>query len=62
MAIKSRLYQKKRGPRGKGRDPLTALRMPPELREQVDAWAAARNCPRSEAIRLLLQIGLAKKR
>jgi hypothetical protein len=42
------------------RDPVTAIRLSPEFRAKVDAWAARQGDkpPRSEAIRRLTQIGL----
>ena|SRR5688572_25304010 len=52
--------KKKRG-RPAGRDPVTAIRLPEDLRVRVEAWAAKqRDTPsRSEAIRRLVEIGLA---
>jgi hypothetical protein len=43
------------------RDPVTAIRLSPEFRAAVDAWAAGQDDqpPRSEAIRRLVQLGLA---
>jgi hypothetical protein len=43
------------------RDPVTAIRLSSEFRAAVDAWAAGQNDypPRSEAIRRLVQLGLA---
>jgi hypothetical protein len=56
--------RKKRGRPSTGvdnRDPVTAIRLSPEFRAAVDAWAKSQddNLPRSEAIRRLVQIGLA---
>jgi hypothetical protein len=56
--------RKKRGrpPTGvDNRDPVTAIRLSPEFRAAVDAWAAGQDDhpPRSEAIRRLVQLGLA---
>jgi hypothetical protein len=53
-----------RGPEGdrlKRQDPVTALRLPAGLRENVDVWAAQQpdKPGRSEAIRRLVQKGLA---
>jgi hypothetical protein len=44
-----------------GKDPLIALRMPPEERQAVEAWAANRSdkLSLSKAIRELIQLGLA---
>jgi hypothetical protein len=44
---------------------MVAFRAPPELTDRIDAWRAARGEPqlsRSEAIRQLTQLGLAKGR
>jgi len=64
MAKKStKVIPKKRGPRGKGKDPLIALRMPPEERRAVEAWAARQEDKPtlSIAIRQLLAKALGKK-
>jgi hypothetical protein len=52
--------KKKRGRPATGRDPHVAARMPPSLTAEVDAWAAANDTGRSEAIRRLVELGLAK--
>jgi hypothetical protein len=43
-----------------GQDPVTAIRLPAQMRESVDAWAAkqADEPGRSEAIRRLVELGL----
>jgi hypothetical protein len=46
-----------RGP-ATGRDPHVTSRMPSVLITEVDAWAAANNATRSEAIRRLVELGL----
>src|SRR5438876_9584301 len=53
--------KKKRGRPATGRDPVTAIRLPEELRVRVEAWATTeRDRPsRSEAIRRLVEHGLA---
>jgi len=55
--------KKKRGRPATGRDPVTAIRLSPDLRETVDAWAAKqKDAPgRSEAIRRLIELGLTVK-
>ena len=52
--------KKGRGRPATGRDPVMAIRLPNELREAIDKWAARRDLSRSEAIRLLIEVGLAK--
>jgi predicted DNA-binding protein len=54
--------KKKRG-RGRpatGRDPVTAVRLPDELRAAVDKWAVEKGMTRSEAIRVLIELSLDK--
>jgi hypothetical protein len=54
--------KKSRGrPPSGGRDPHVTLRMPRELIAEADAWAAAHDTVRSEAIRRLVELGLAVK-
>jgi hypothetical protein len=62
------VLQKKRG-RGRpatGQDPVTAIRLSPEMRAAVDAWAAKQEDrpPRSQAIRRMIEIvlGAGKKK
>jgi Ribbon-helix-helix protein, copG family len=55
--------KKKRGPGrpATGKDPLVALRLPPELTDEVEAWAARNDIfSRSAAIRELIARGLKK--
>ena len=58
------IRKKKRGRPATGRDPVTAIRLPEDLRVRVEAWAnKLRDTPsRSEAIRRLIEIGLANVR
>lgn len=52
--------QKKRG-RGRpatGRDPVVSGRVPKEVLDALDQWAAANGCTRSEAVAHLLARGL----
>jgi hypothetical protein len=52
--------KKRRGRPATGRDPLTALRLPPAMLKAVEAWAADQHDEpnRSEAIRRLVEFGL----
>src|SRR5437588_12346540 len=56
--------KKKRGRPATGRDPVTAIRLPEDLRVRVEGWAAklGDTPSRSEAIRRLIEIGLASAR
>jgi len=56
--------KRKRGRPATGRDPVTAIRLPEDLRVRVEAWATklADTPSRSEAIRRLIEIGLASVR
>jgi len=44
-----------------GRDPHVTVRMPQTLIDDADAWAAANDTVRSEAIRRLVELGLKSK-
>jgi hypothetical protein len=57
------VVRKRPGRPATGQDPVTAIRLSPELRKSVDAWAAKQeDLPRrSEAIRRLVEIGLKAK-
>jgi hypothetical protein len=62
MARSIKVVQKKRGRPATGNDPVTAIRLSPELREQLDGWAAANGImSRSAAIRRLVELGLQAK-
>jgi hypothetical protein len=55
------VVRKKRGRPATGQDPVSAIRLSPEFRKKIDAWAANQDDkpPRSEAIRRLVELGLA---
>jgi hypothetical protein len=53
--------KKRRGRPATGRDPHVTSRMPPSLIASVEAWAAANDTTRSEAIRCLVELGLTVK-
>jgi hypothetical protein len=63
MPVKGRkvLPKPKRGLPAIGKDPIIALRVPAETIAQIDKWGGKR-VSRSEAIRTLIEIGLASKR
>jgi hypothetical protein len=44
-----------------GVDPVSAVRLPADLTQGVDAWGEARELSRSEAIRRLVEVGLKGK-
>jgi len=46
-----------------GKDPGTTIRLPPDLRTAIDAWARKQDDKpsRSEAIRRLIELGLKAK-
>jgi hypothetical protein len=62
MKRATKVAPKKRGRPGTGRDPHIAARMPPALIAEVEAWAAANDTSRSEAMRRLVELGLKAKR
>jgi Ribbon-helix-helix protein, copG family len=53
--------KKVRGRPATGKDPHVTARMPNDLIVQVEAWAAANDTSRSEAIRRLVELGLKVK-
>ena len=60
MAKSIKVNQKKgRGRPATGRDPVSAVRLPVELTAAVDKWAEDNEANRSEAIRRLVELGLA---
>ena len=63
MTAKKNAVRKRPGRPATGQDPVTAIRLSKEMRAAVDAWAAAQDDEpgRSEAIRRLVELGLASK-
>ena len=63
MAIKATkvVPKSKRGRPATAKDPLIALRVPAETIAEINKWGGDR-ASRSEAIRTLIEIGLASKR
>jgi hypothetical protein len=63
MAKSITVVRKKRGRPATGVDPVTAIRLSPDFRAAIDAWAAQQDDkpPRSEAIRRLIELGLTAK-
>ena len=59
MAKPLKVNQKKRGRPATGRDPVSAVRLPAVLTTAVDKWAEVHDANRSEAIRRLVELGLA---
>jgi predicted ATPase len=53
--------RKKRGRPPTGLDPQVSTRMPSRLIDDVDAWAAANDTTRSDAVRRLVELGLTVK-
>jgi Ribbon-helix-helix protein, copG family len=49
---------KKRGRPATGRDPFLTARVPQDVIDAIEAWAAASEISRSEAVRRLLELGL----
>jgi hypothetical protein len=61
MARSTRAPAKKRGRPATGRDPVSAIRLSPDLIATIDKWAARNDVSsRSEAIRRLVEVGLAQ--
>jgi hypothetical protein len=61
MAKSIPVVRKKRGRPATGQDPVTAIRLPPELRAAIDAWAEKQDDKpaRSVAIRRMIERQLA---
>lgn len=61
MARNAKVIPTQRGPVGKGKDPIVALRIPPDEHRAIEAWGAKHSPPMSfsKAFRQLAQIGLA---
>jgi Arc/MetJ-type ribon-helix-helix transcriptional regulator len=57
------VLRKKRGRPPTGQDPVTAVRLSPVLKSQIEDWAKQQpdNPSRSEAIRRLVKLALAAK-
>ena len=53
-------HKRKGGPY-KGRDPLFALRIPPDLSRDLDAWSEEHGYSRSAAIRGFIEAGLGRQ-
>ncbi len=53
---------KKRGRPATGKDPLVSTRMPTTLIDDIDTWADGNEIKRSEAVRRLVEAGLAVQR
>ncbi|WP_428665078.1 ribbon-helix-helix domain-containing protein [Reyranella sp.] len=62
MAGSIQAQPKKRGRPATGKDPLLTVRAPAQLIEAIDAWATKEGFGRSEAVRRLIELGLAKGR
>jgi hypothetical protein len=59
MAKSIRVLPKKRGRPATGRDPVSAIRLSPDLTATIDKWAAQNGAAsRSDAIRRLVELGL----
>jgi hypothetical protein len=58
-----KVASKRRGrPPSGGRDPGVHVRLPETMLATLDAWAAAKDVSRSEAIRRLVELGLKTKK
>jgi Arc/MetJ-type ribon-helix-helix transcriptional regulator len=63
MAKSIPVLRKRRGRPRTGQDPVTAVRLSPALKSQIEDWAKQQpdNPSRSEAIRRLVKLALAAK-
>jgi hypothetical protein len=63
MKSSKSLKRKKRGRPATGQDPVSAIRLPPKLTGSIDKWATLNGAAsRSQAIRRLVELGLASAR
>jgi Arc/MetJ-type ribon-helix-helix transcriptional regulator len=59
MAKSITVNAKRRGRPATGQDPVSAVRLPADLTEEIDSWASNHEtASRSEAIRRLVELGL----
>jgi hypothetical protein len=63
MGKSIKVHQKKPGRPATGRDPAVTIRLPKEVLDNVEAWAAkqADDLNRSQSIRRLVELGLKAK-
>jgi Ribbon-helix-helix protein, copG family len=54
--------RKKVGRPATGKNPLISLRMPQDLIDKIEGWAASTDLSRSEAIRQLIDVALSASR
>jgi hypothetical protein len=59
MSKSIKVTPKKRGRPATGRDPFLTARVPSDVIKAIEAWARGNDISRSEAIRQLLEAGLA---
>jgi Ribbon-helix-helix protein, copG family len=62
VTSRKKVLPKKRGRPATGRDPVTAIRLPADLKAEIDQWVKRQEDKpsRSEAIRALIERGLRK--
>ncbi len=60
MTKSIKVSPKKRGRPATGKDPMIGARFDPEAVAAIEAWAKTADVSRSEAIRRLVELGLAK--
>jgi hypothetical protein len=61
MAKSIAVKPKKRGRPATGKDPLVGIRIQPDLIARIERWAVGNDVSRSEAIRRLVEKGLAQE-
>jgi predicted DNA-binding protein len=61
MTKSNKVHPKKRGRPATGKDPLVSARLPQAMVERLEGWAAHNGVTRSEAVRALVDLGLAAK-
>ncbi len=56
--VKSAKKKRKPGPKPTGKTPVITLRLSAPLTARLDLWAARKGYSRSEAIRVMIEMGL----
>ena len=57
--LSKKVKPKKRGRPATGKDPILGVRVPKALIVEIEDWSDSQGATRSEAVRLLLEMGLA---
>lgn len=59
--VRPKMKPKRGRPYAGGRDPIVSVRLDPETRERIEEWGRKGDLKLSEAVRQLIQRGLARQ-